>query len=491
MQIVFASSEAVPYSKTGGLGDVAAALPSALAARGHDVTLVLPYHSLVWPEHRLPHPERSGPFVTADLGERRVTGQLLTSVVPENGVRLVLVDQPAYFARRGLYDGADNCERYAFFSHAVIETCRLLGLNPDVVHANDWQTGLVPALLATGARERVPNLAGTGSVFTIHNIAFQGDFPPEAMPGTGLDGRYFSWEYLEFFGRLNLLKAGVVLANEVTTVSPTYADEIRTERFGHGLDPVLRAKEDRLTGILNGVDLGTWNPTSDPMLDHHYDVDSASEGKAANKRELQTLLGLPVRDDVPLFGMISRMTDQKGFDLIRDASAALLSLDAQFCFLGTGAEEFEQLVRRLAERAPEKVAATVGFDEALAHRIEAGSDAYLMPSSFEPCGLNQMYSQVYGTVPVVHRVGGLADTVVGATEESLADGTATGVVFEHYTADGLLWAVHQTLKLFADRTTWSRLVRNGMTRDFSWAASAAKYETVYERAAAGVAEPAS
>lgn len=484
MRIVVTSSEAVPFAKTGGLADVATGLSRALAATDHEVTLVVPYY----PRHvpvDLPCPE-IGTTVTVRVGQKVVEAGLRRAELPDSRLRVILVDQPMYFDRPGLYtdqghDYQDNCERFVFFSRAVLEAVARLDLRPDVIHVNDWQTSLLPLLLEVDYRHQ-PGLQSTGTVLTIHNLAFQGRFWKWDMLLTGLDWKYFNWRQLEFWGDINLLKSGIVTADLVTTVSPTYAREICTTEFGCGLETALGHRGDDLVGILNGVDTEVWNPARDSRLARQYDISNFADGKAVCKTDLQRELGLPARHDAPLFGMISRMTEQKGFDLIAATAERHLQHDLQMVFLGTGQPHYENLVRDLANRYPDKVAAFVGFDEGLAHRIEAGADCYFMPSRFEPCGLNQMYSLIYGTVPVVNAVGGLADSVVDATPAAIADGSGNGFVLAEYSPEALITQVDRAVDLYRDSNTWQQIVRNGMGRDWSWNRSAARYVDVYCRA---------
>jgi starch synthase len=483
MRIVLASSEAVPFSKTGGLADVATGLSRALAA-GHEVTLIVPFHRRQAPPS-VSCPS-TGSTVTVRVGDRDVRGTILRAQLPGSSLRVLLVDQPAYFDRGSLYtagqtDYADNCERFVFFSRAVLETVRVLDLRPDIVHANDWQTGLVPALVDIEYRGR-PGFEHTASVFTVHNMAFQGRFWKWDLRLTGLDWKYFNWRQMEFYGDLNLLKTGIAFADMVTTVSPTYAREICTAEYGYGLNDVLAHRGTDLVGILNGVDTGEWDPATDPHIAARYAVDNWTAGKSLCKRQLQEQCGLALRGDVPLFGMISRMTDQKGFDLIAAKADDILQGDVQMVFLGTGEKRYEDLVRTLAGRYPGKAAAVIGFDERLAHRIEAGADIYLMPSRFEPCGLNQQYSLLYGTAPIVHAVGGLADSVVDASGTNLARGVANGFRFERYDAELFAEQVFRAVTLYHDKPTWGRLVCAGMSRDWSWNRGAAEYVDVYRRA---------
>lgn len=485
MRIVLASSEAAPFSKTGGLADVAAALPKVLARAGHDVSLFIPHYPARTAASEIAV-EPLDLSVDVNIGTRRVSARILRADLPRSRGAVFLIDQPLYFDRPGLYqvdgqDFPDNCERFVFFSRAVMEAVASLDLRPQIVHANDWQTGLMPALVqAEYARQ--PGFAETASVFTIHNLAFQGHFWHWDMLLTGLDWKYFNWKQMEYFGHLNLLKTGVVFADMVTTVSPNYAREIQTAEYGCGLDGVLRSHSQKLVGILNGIDTEVWNPETDSEIRCNYGIDDVEAGKAECKRALQERMGLPLRNDVPLLACISRLTEQKGFDLVDACLERVLESDVQFVILGTGDGHFERRFRDLSRQLPDKLVAVIGFDEKLAHRIEAGADAFVMPSRFEPSGLNQMYSLAYGTVPVVRTVGGLADSVVDATDENLRNATANGFRFDDYNADQLCARIHRAIELYRDKPTWMQLVRNGMRRDWSWENSAVKYLDVYKRA---------
>lgn len=488
MRIVQITSEAVPFAKTGGLADVAGALSKALAELGHDVTLILPHYSRFFAKTGLNAEPFDGEF-EIPLGDRRVLVRLRQTALPSSNANVVLVDVPEFFDRDGLYqdphskaDYVDNAERFMGFSRAALEAVARLNLRPDVIHAHDWQTGLVPALVQAQFRRWVPELQHTAAIMTLHNMTFQGAYPAETMPLTGLGWEYFNWKQVECWNRVNLLKAGIVFADLINTVSPTYAREIQTPEFGHGLDGVLRERAADLSGILNGIDPHEWSPVADPHLATRYDIDSLEAGKAANKAALQQRLDLPQRADVPLFGMVSRMTWQKGFDLIAACANSLLERDVQIVFLGNGQPEYEELCRTLAASHSHKVCTVIGYDEALAHQIEAGADIFLMPSKFEPCGLNQMYSMAYGTPPIVRATGGLADSVIGATPETLIDGTATGFSFRDHVPDQFWQQLDWSLKLFADKPIWRRLQRSGMSRDWSWTRSAREYVTLYERA---------
>ncbi|MCG6158454.1 glycogen synthase GlgA [Rubinisphaera margarita] len=488
MKILMTASEAVPFAKTGGLADVATALSRALEQDGHDITLVMPHYPQL-----LPHGSRQrfqiepiGDEFTVPVGPRKSSGSFLKARLPDSNIQVILVDQPDYFDRPSPYvyeniPYEDNCERFVFFSRAIVAAIKQFGPF-DIVHANDWQTGLLPALIDIEARKHSPEIRRIGTVFTIHNLAFQGRFWHWDMVLTGLDWKYFNWKQMEFFGDLNLLKTGIVFADMVTTVSPTYAREIQTPDFGWGLDPALSGRGNSLVGILNGVDTEVWHPEVDRFIKVNYTADDVAEKKPICKADLQKAVGLQQKPDVPIIAMISRMSQQKGFDLLQKAGDRLLSNDAQFVFLGTGERPFEQFVKELAQTHPGRVASMIRFDEELAHKIEAGSDLFLMPSEFEPCGLNQMYSMLYGTVPLVHAVGGLADSVVPMTGDTLREGTATGFSFQRYSCEAFLEAFEAALRTYRDKETWLELQKNGMLQDLSWSNSARNYVQVYQRA---------
>jgi len=488
LRIVLVASEAVPWFKTGGLADVATALSRALDADGHDVTMILPDYATLRSDRQsqLPEVAETGVRVDVNMNGDVVAGSIRWAPLPDSGVKVLLVAQDRYFNRSQLYmengNGyADNCERFCFFSQAVMQICQQMVLRPDILHCNDWQTSLIPALLHSQYSGR-PGFENAASVVTIHNMAFQGQFWHLDMSLTGMEWRYFSMHHMEHQGQLNLLKTGIAMADQVTTVSPTYAAEICTTEGGCGLDGLLRHRARDLTGILNGIDDTVWNPETDRHLIDHFTVDSRGIGKSACKQHLQERMGLPVHEDVPLLGMVSRISDQKGFDLIAEAAERILLQDLQLVFLGTGDPTYEQLLQRLAEQNPSRIAVMVGFDDSLAHQIEAGSDMFLMPSRFEPCGLNQMYSLRYGTVPVVRRVGGLADSVTDTNQETLASNTATGFVFNDYCSVQLAETIERAVTVYRQPSEWDQIVRTGMAIDWSWIRSAHRYVEVYRTA---------
>jgi starch synthase len=487
MRIIQVCSEAVPFAKTGGLADVTGALSKALAELGHEVTLILPLYSQFLAKSGVAIAPVGEAF-EIPLGDQSLRIQLQRTRMPGSRVDVVLVDQPDLFDRGGLYqdpatkaDYADNPERFIAFSRAALEAVARLKLKPDVIQAHDWQTALVPVLLDAQFRQWVPDLRRTAAIMTLHNMTFQGTYSSDVMPLTGLGWEFYNWKQLECWGRVNFLKAGIVFADQLCTVSPTYSREIQTAEFGHGLEGVLRDRSADLTGILNGIDPHEWSPAVDPHLPARYDIDSLETGKPICKRALQEEVKLPARADVPLLGMVTRLTWQKGLDLLGVCASRLLERDVQLVFLGNGQPEYEDLCRHLASAHPRKVSAVIGYDEGLAHRIEAGSDLFLMPSKFEPCGLNQMYSMAYGTPPIVRATGGLADSVIGATPATLSDGTATGFSFRDADPDQLWQQLDGALKLFADKPAWRRLQRSGMSRDWSWKRSAREYVALCEK----------
>jgi starch synthase len=499
--VLHAVSEVVGFAKTGGLADVAGSLPRVLASRGYQCAVILPLYCCA----------RHGPIPAAPtehrflvpVGDREVPGRLWRATLPGSEVPVYLVEQAELFERddpaagRGLYqyqdpasekvDYPDNCQRFVFFSRAVLEALPLLDFWPAIIHAHDWQTGLVPVYLKElyvrqppwAVRARYEKIR---TVFSIHNMAYQGIFPAEMYPLTGLDDRLFNYEELEYFGQFNCLKAGIVFGDWLTTVSPTYAREIQTPYYGHGLHGVVRQHSQRLTGIVNGVDYDVWDPARDPHLASRYDSETVSQGKALCKAELQKHYRLPQQPRTPLLGMVSRLVDQKGVDLVVAAAPALLARDVQLVVLGEGNPLYHEQLRQLQARYPQRVGLTLGFDEPLAHQIEAGADIYLMPSQYEPSGLNQLYSLKYGTVPVVRRTGGLADTIVDVTPATLAAGTATGFAFVPYAEQALIETIERAVDCYRNQPmTWLQIQRRGMQQDWSWQRSAAEYEKIYER----------
>ena len=476
MKILICASEIAPFAKTGGLADVAGALPLALHALGHDVRAILPRYRQI---DRAKLRQLGAPF-TIRLGAESVPVAIDETTFPRTAIPVYCMDQPGYFDREGLYqvkgeDYVDNLERFTLFSRAVLDVLPRIGWQPDVIHCNDWQTGLVPVLLKRAAR-RVP------TVFTIHNLAYQGLFPKERWSVLGVDRREFTPEGLEFYGKISLIKGGLAYADVLTTVSPTYAKQIQTAEYGVGLEGLLRARTDDLLGILNGIDQDEWGPTADSALAANYSVRDLA-GKQTCKQALQREQGLTV-SNAPLIGLTTRLTDQKGIDLVIQGWEALMATGAQLVILGAGDPRYHEQLQDLVRKYPGRAALNLTFDIKLSHRIEAGADMFLMPSRFEPCGLNQMYSLRYGTVPIVRRTGGLADTVVDTTPTTFNAGTATGFVFEPYTVEALVEVVKRAVTAYRQAALWRQVMETGMRQDWSWARSAGAYVRVYERAIA-------
>ena len=475
MRILMVASEALPFAKTGGLADVVGALPHALGRLGHTVDVVIPRYRGIHAGERIA-------TLTVPLGGQVEEAGLFQSV--SGSVRTLMVDHPPYFDRDYLYgtgghDYPDNPERFAFLARAALEFAGA-GQPYDVVHAHDWQAGLVPVLLQHDFAAH-PTLGRLPSVFTIHNLAFQGIAEASWLPRLGLGWDLMRVDALEFWGRISYLKGGIVYSRMITTVSPRYAQEIQTAEFGCGFDGILRQRAADLVGILNGIDYDQWDPARDPHLPAPYTASKLS-GKQEAKRAVLAEYGFPATAETlarPLVAMISRLVDQKGFDLVAELADELPRLDATVILLGTGERRYEDLWLGLASRHPDRIGARIGFNEALAHRIEGGADLFLMPSRFEPCGLNQMYSLRYGTVPVVRATGGLYDTV---RNFDATTGEGTGFTFDEYSAQALLGTLRWALGIYRDTATWRRIQAAGMARDYSWDVSAREYVKVYERA---------
>jgi len=485
MKILFVASEVDPFAKTGGLADVAGALPKALAPLGHEVRLIMPLYREVNRERFGLRPTATR--VSVPVGPTTHEGRVWEARLPASPVIAYFIEQPQLFDRDGLYqqrgdDFPDNLERFSFFSQAALRALPLVGFQPEIVHCHDWQTALVCAQLRLGSIGREPWFRSMSTVLTIHNLAYQGLFPSEQWPLTQLPNEAFTINGLEFYGNINLLKGGLITADLLTTVSPTYATEILTEAFGCGLEGVLRAREGELVGILNGIDPQAWDPTSDPHIAARYSMSSLA-GKSVCKLALQQRQHLPERHDL-LIGMIQRLAEQKGIDLLVQAMEDLMALPLQLVLLGTGDPIYHRQLEELAKQFPQQLAVNLTFDNALAHQIEAGADAFLMPSRFEPCGLNQMYSMRFGTVPIVRRVGGLADTVIDVHPTTMASRAATGFVFDEHSASALVQAVKRAVTAFRDQALWKALMQQGMRHDVSWDRSARAYAQVYERALA-------
>ncbi len=470
LKILIVSSEVAPFAKTGGLADVAGSLPKALAIQGNDVRVVLP-------RYRPIADLRTVTDFPVQVGDRKETC-IAKSPGGTKDVPVYFVDNYHYFDRDRLYGYQDDAERFAFFNLSVIPLCDSLKFRPDVVHCNDWQSGFVPLMLRErGRTDAVWN--ETASVFTIHNLQYQGRFPKDTLRLLGFGDEYFTPGGVEFYGDVSFMKAGLLYSDVIGTVSQTYAKEIQTPQFGEGLDGVLRKRGSDLYGIVNGINYHEYDPSSDPRVFRTYDSRDL-EGKRENKYALQRELGLPISDE-PLVGMVSRLVDQKGLDILLKAMPEILSRQLQFVLLGSGDGSYEREFHSVASSHPGRVSVTTGFNGILAQRIYAGSDMFLMPSRFEPCGLGQLIAMRYGSIPVARKTGGIADTV---SDYDPSSGTGTGFLFSRYSAEALVKALDRALEVYADRPAWSRLVREAMESDFSWNKSAALYTEVYMEALA-------
>jgi starch synthase len=477
MHVAFAASECVPFSKTGGLADVIGALPPALVHLGHKATVFLPRYR----QTQLDNPRTVIPSITVPFDDRYRFCSVLDGGV-RSGVQFYFIEYPPFFDRDALYGTAlgdyhDNAERFALFSRAVLEATKILGA-PDVLHCHDWQTALMPILLKT-LYDEDPAFATVPCVFTIHNLGYQGLFPPEILPLLMLPWDLFTMSKLEFYGKVNFLKGAIAMADFITTVSRRYSQEIQTAEYGFGLEGVLRARGNTIAGILNAVDYLSWNPETDPHIAAKYSAADMS-GKAKCKADLLKEVGMAPDTQLPVVGIVSRFVAQKGFDLVQQVGDRLALEELILIVLGSGQKEYEDMFRRLSKQFPQKVAARVAYDDPLAHKIEAGSDLYLMPSHYEPCGMNQIYSLKYGTVPVVRATGGLDDTVEQFDSRTQK---GTGFKFREYSGEVMLDTLRAAIGLYrSDKNAWQTLMRNGMAQDYSWPNSAREYLKVYERA---------
>jgi len=476
LKVLFVATEVRPFSKSGGLGDVAGSLPRALKAQGVDARVVFPKYGST--SQKYLKNIRYVDSITSNLSWRE-QGASIYTIAPKDpsDVQVYLVENDYYFGRDGYYGYGDDFERFAFFSKVSIEFLTKINFKPDILHFNDWQTGIGCTYLRDIYRG-FTFYKDMKSLFTIHNLRYQGSFGREILWSIGLNDGYYTNGTLEFFGNVSLLKAGIIHADAVSTVSKTYAKEIQTFDFGYGMDGLLRQRgehDGRLFGILNGIDMNHNDPSTDPRIFVNYNTANAVPKKLENKNKLQAVLGLPERD-VPMVAIISRLANQKGFDIISVALDEILSKDIQFVILGTGEGRYEELFRNYAWRYPDKMSAQITFNDELAQRIYAGSDIFLMPSIYEPCGLGQMFAMRYGSIPVVRKTGGLADTVRPFGPESL---DANGFVFEDFVASGLMWALNQALAYYST-PHWPLIVKNAMACDFSWDKSAKEYVALYK-----------
>lgn len=488
MRILMIASECTPFAKTGGLADVVGALPQALVRLGHEVRIAMPlYRTIDRHEYRLLPLLRE---VAVQWGSEQISGGVMRCPYPcPQEVPVYFIQQDSLFGREGIYgeanrDYPDNDRRLAFFCQACLWMLKALDWQPDILHLHDWQAGLVAPLLRF--HPVVANdmfYRDIRTVFTIHNLAYQGVFDANMLPMASLPWRLFASDGMEYFQNVSMLKGGLVYSDMLTTVSPRYSLEIQTDEFGAGMQGVLRRRASELVGILNGIDTRIWNPETDPLLPANYSAEDLS-GKATCREALCREFHLEDDPKAPIIGMVSRLVDQKGFDLVRDAMDDLLASGARIALLGTGDPNCEKYFRQVAYQHRGRVGAVLAYREDLAHLVEAGSDIFLMPSRFEPSGLNQLYSMRYGTLPIVRRVGGLADSVTDATPDAIRNGTATGFVFEDYTAEAMMEAYNRAVAIFStNKLQWRAIMKNAMARDSSWDAAAKTYAEVYERAA--------
>jgi len=476
MNIIFVASEMAPFSKTGGLADVTGSLPSEIHALGHNVITFSPrYSSVDILDKRLRLTVKNLPVSLGGVYE----SANLYQFDDKSGVLHYFVDYPDFFCRDGLYgtphgDYPDNDQRFIFFQRAVLEAIKALKIKADVIHCHDWQAGLIPVYLKT-LYAKDPAFKNVKTIFTIHNLGYQGNFPPDSFPSTGFGWDLFRLERLEFYGKFSFLKGGIVYADAVTTVSPSYAREIQSKEYGCGLEGVLANRKDTLIGITNGIDYKVWNPSTDRDLIARFSRRNLAK-KAVNKKELQKENRLNIDPEIPLVGLVSRLVDQKGIDIVVAAFDEMMAAGIQVILLGTGEERYHQLFRDIAKQYRSQFSPHIVFDAKMAKRIYGGCDAVLIPSYYEPCGLAQMISLRYATIPIVRAIGGLADTI---KEFDPVKGLGNGFRFEDYTARALVSAVKRFVQTFKDKNLWQKLVQNGLDCDFSWKASAKKYETVY------------
>ena len=479
VRLLYIAPEVAPFAKTGGLADVLGALPRQMHRLGHDVRVFLPAYSQIdRRKYRLRPVPGLGP-VRIQLGPRRFTVGIASALQPGTDLEVFFVYSPELFSRASIYtaDGDEHL-RFLVLSYAALEACRQMRFAPDVVHCHDWQTALVPLALKT-SYARDPVLSRARTLLTIHNLQYQGTFPAHVLPETGLGraAHLFHQDYLKQ-GHLSFLLHGVLYADGITTVSPSYSREIQTPEHGAGLDPFLRMRSSTIVGILNGVDYDEWSPENDPLIPHAYGHTNLA-GKERNKAVLLEKLGLPYHRGTPVLGSVTRMVGQKGLDLLAGVLGRLLRRHAfQFVALGSGEHHLEEMYAALQRTFPRQVCFYRGYNNELAHLIEAGADMFVMPSRYEPCGLNQLYSLRYGTVPIVHKTGGLGDTVQLFDPRT---GRGTGFPFENHDAQGLTWGIETALALYRDSATWRKIMQNGMAQNFSWAVQAKKYDELYQR----------
>lgn len=484
LTVLFASPEVVPFAKTGGLADVAGKLPEVISRLGHEIKVFTPKYGTISP--LLMDKSQLGPAIKVNVGDNILSAQTYRLLSQETSMETVFIDYPEYFDRAELYidpdtgrDYIDNDKRFIFLCQAILECARAMNWRPDIIHANDWQTSLLPAYLKTLYADD-PLLSKIPAIFTIHNMGYQGIFHEKTYKLLGLpDELFYAVGPFEFWGKVNFMKSAIFYADIISTVSEKYAEEIQSaNEYGCGLEGLLHDRRKDLYGIINGVDYDVWSPVRDSIIPFRYNLSNLS-GKRKNKVELINRVGLPFRENVLLIGMITRLVDQKGLDIFAPVADKILNLNVQMIVLGTGDEKYEILLKRLEKKYPEKMKAIMAYDNNMAHWIEAGADAFLMPSRYEPCGLNQLYSLKYGTVPIVRATGGLSDTIDDIDEET---GLGTGFVFKKYKAQELLLTIGRAVDCFKKKRMWRKIIKQGMQKDFSWFNSANKYIELYHTA---------
>jgi len=460
MKIAVCASEVVPFAKTGGLADVAGALPLELELLNQEVIIIMPRYKCIQ---------------ESKFKIQRLNPDISYSVIGKNsGVKVYFIEKDAYFNRDGLYgdktgDYPDNLERFSYYSKRALDLLKEINFRPDIIHCHDWQSALIPVYLKTLYRDS-PFYKNIKTLLTIHNIGYQGLFSKEEFPKLSLDWSLFNIEGLEFYGKINILKGGIEFSDSISTVSPTYSQEMQTKQFAFGLEGVLNKRRESISGILNGLDYSIWNPETDKFILKNYSLKNI-EAKSQNKEELQRISNLPLKKDVPVFGIVSRLAQQKGFDILTEAIARICKMNLELIILGTGDLRYHILLKNIAKKYPKVISLRLKFDDSLAHKIYAGSDIFLMPSKYEPCGLGQMISMAYGTIPLVFKTGGLADTV----------SSANGFIFDKYKKEDLVKTIEKAIRVFQDKEKWLGLVKNAMQADFSWGESAKKYLALYEK----------
>ncbi len=490
MKVLFVSSEVVPFSKTGGLADVSGSLPTAISKLGCDVRVISPFYDIPsmkkFKFRKVPNIE-----IVISIGfDNPKKGHIMRPVLKDTNlekskVKFFFLRNKEYFARTGLYTDSDdkpyldNDARFIFFSRGILEYIRQSGWIPDIIHCNDWHTGLISAYLKYWKYTNIPIFKSIATLYTIHNIAYQGKFGKLALYLAGFSGGlFYPTSPFEFYGKVNFMKAGLIYADLLNTVSEKYAEEIQTAEYGEKLEGVLEDRNNELYGILNGIDYSVWNPATDKIIPYNYTSEKL-EGKLKNKIELLKQNGLPYKENVPIIGIISRLAAQKGFDLITEVADKILKLDLQIIILGTGAPEYHKLFKQLAKKYPKKIGVNLTFNNELAHLIEAGADMFLMPSRYEPCGLNQIYSLKYATIPIVRATGGLDDTIENYNDKMQS---GNGFVFKKYDAREMLKVIKQAIEVYQNKENWTMLMKRAMNYDFSWDISAQKYIKLYQLA---------